>query len=215
MDARQRSLQELQQIKTMMERSSKFISLSGLSGIAAGITALIAAWIAYPKIKCLMFGDCSSLSNANPAKLENDLLYLAIITFTVAFITAFLFTWYRSKKTGVPLWGNIAYRLFWNTAIPLFAGGLFLLRSMDLGHYELVAPGCLIFYGLALINASKYTLGEIRYLGYGELLLGIINLWMIGYGLYFWAAGFGILHIIYGTLMWYKYERVTRKETNE
>jgi hypothetical protein len=95
-----------------------------------------------------------------------------------------------------------------NVIIPLAVGGIFLLRSMQLGQYELIAPGCLIFYGLALINASKYTLGEIRYLGYCELLLGLINLWMIGYGLYFWAAGFGLLHITYGIIMWNKYERV-------
>lgn len=88
-------------------------------------------------------------------------------------------------------------------------GGLFLLRSMELNYYNLVAPGCLVFYGLALVNASKYTLGEIRYLGYGQLILGIINLWQLSYGLYFWAAGFGILHIIYGIVMWYRHERAS------
>jgi len=76
-------------------------------------------------------------------------------------------------------------------------------------YYNLVAPGCLVFYGLALVNASKYTLGEIRYLGYGQLILGIINLWQLSYGLYFWAAGFGILHIIYGIVMWYRHERAS------
>ena len=212
MDARQRSLQELQQIKKMMERSSKFISLSGLSGISAGICALAGAWLASVKIDCWLKGDCNYARSGYEAtiNLQNDLLLIAIATFTVAFLTSFLFTYLRSKKTGLPLWGTIAYRLFWNTAIPLAAGGFFLIRTMQLEYYELLAPGCLIFYGLALVNASKYTLGEVRYLGYGEIILGIVNLWMTGYGLYFWAAGFGLLHIIYGILMWYKYERVSR-----
>jgi hypothetical protein len=205
MDARQKSLQELQQIKNMMERSSKFISLSGLSGISAGICALLGAWFASQKI-----GSYESIDT-----LQNDLLLIALITFVVAFITAFLFTYLRSKKTGMPLWGTTTLRLFWNTFIPLAVAGLFLFRSMQLGHYELIAPGCLIFYGLALVNASKYTLGEVRYLGYGQIILGIINLWMIGYGLYFWAAGFGFLHIIYGILMWYKYEHVGRINIDE
>jgi hypothetical protein len=91
--------------------------------------------------------------------------------------------------------------------IPLTVGAIFIVRMMQLGEFELVAPACLIFYGLALVNASKYTLGEIRYLGYGQLALGIMNLWNIGYGLYFWAMGFGVLHIIYGIWMWYKYEK--------
>ena len=82
-----------------------------------------------------------------------------------------------------------------------------MIRMMQLGEYALVAPGCLVFYGLALVNASKYTLGEIRYLGYGQLVLGIVNLWNVSYGLWFGALGFGILHIIYGIWMWYKYEK--------
>jgi hypothetical protein len=209
MDARQQSLQELQQIKKMMERSSKFISLSGLSGISAGVCALAGAWLASVKIDCWLKGDCNYAKSDHEAaiNLQTDLLLIAGATFVAAFITAFLFTYLRSKKTGTPLWGTTAYRLFWNMAIPLGAGGLFLIRCMQLEYYELIAPGCLIFYGLALVNASKYTLGEIRYLGYGQLILGTINLWFIGYGLYFWAAGFGLLHIVYGILMWYKYER--------
>jgi len=73
--------------------------------------------------------------------------------------------------------------------------------------YGMVTPSCLIFYGLALINGSKYTVSEVRYLGYLELVLGIVNLWATRYGLYFWAAGFGVLHILYGIVMWNKYER--------
>ncbi|MEO6456398.1 MAG: hypothetical protein ABIN97_20145 [Ginsengibacter sp.] len=215
MDAQNQSLKDLQHIKQMMERSTRFISLSGLSGISAGVCALTGAWFAYSKLSLYnhehtlfynkdhgryIFKDSMSL-------LINDLLLIASLTFIAAFITAFLFTYLRSKKNGTPLWGTTTFRLFWNTIIPLVAGGLFLLRSIDLEQYGLIAPGCLIFYGLALVNASKYTLGEVRYLGYGQIFIGIINLWMIGYGLYFWAAGFGVLHIVYGLLMWLKYER--------
>jgi hypothetical protein len=91
--------------------------------------------------------------------------------------------------------------------LPLVAGGIYLFRLLQIGSYGLIAPGCLIFYGLALLNASKYTLREVRYLGICEIILGIINLWVIGKGIYFWAFGFGILHILYGIVMWWKYER--------
>jgi hypothetical protein len=215
MDTRQRSLQELQQIKSMMERSSKFISLSGLSGIAAGICALTGAWFAGTKIA--LYKDergITSNGDSGPYVFKSgsndiiaELLIIAMITFVTAFISAFLFTWLRSKKTGAQLWGTTTLRLFWNTSIPMAAGALFLLRSLQLNDYSLIAPGCLIFYGLALVNASKYTLGEVRFLGYAQIILGVVSLWFIGYGLYFWAAGFGLLHIIYGMLMWYKYER--------
>ena len=123
MDARQQSLQELQQIKKMMERSSKFISLSGLSGIAAGTCALIGAWLASGKINCWMHGHCSfgKLAKESPASLQSDLFLIALFTFIGAFVTAFLFTYLRSKRTRVPLWGTTAYRLFWNMCIPRVA----------------------------------------------------------------------------------------------
>ena len=94
----------------------------------------------------------------------------------------------------------------------MVAGGLYILKLIEHGSFGLIAPGCLIFYGLALVNASKYTLSEVRYLGYCQILLGVINCWFVGYGLYFWAVGFGLLHIIYGTVMWYKYERAKKME---
>lgn len=201
-------LDTLQDIKRMMEKSSRFISLSGWSGIAAGICALAGAWFTSQKFECWKKGDCNSLLYAvEDTNINAVLVNTAIITFLAAFISAFFFTWLRSKKTGVPVWGYTARKVMINVAIPMVTGGILILRMMQLGMYGLVAPACLLFYGLALVNASKYTLPEIRYLGYGQLVLGFINLWMIGYGLYFWAAGFGVLHIFYGFLMWWKYER--------
>ncbi len=211
MDEQLESLEALRDIKRMMERSSRFISLSGLSGIAAGLCALGGAWAAHSRFNCWLTGDCGK--NADAYTIETglawDLVVIAFVTFAAAFAFAFLFTLLRTRKTGIPLFGKATWRLMWNTVIPLAAGGLFCLRMMQLGVYGLVAPGCLVFYGLALINASKYTLGEVRYLGYVNMALGLISLWFIGYGLWFWAAGFGLMHIIYGTAMWWKYERKT------
>ena len=210
----QQSLKDIHTIKQMMERSSRFISLSGLSGISAGICALAGAWLAYPYV----FGyqdymmervrvDTESSGNAYSIILNSYLFWIAAATFMAAFISSFIFTYLKSKKEGIPIWGKSAKRLLFNVCVPLLVGGIFLFKLLQFGTFGLVAPGCLLFYGLALINASKYTLIEIRYLGYCQILLGIINLWFVGYGLYFWAAGFGVLHILYGGYMWWKYER--------
>ncbi|MFY7965977.1 MAG: hypothetical protein ACOVO1_13850 [Chitinophagaceae bacterium] len=210
--------QDLQHIKQMMERSSRFISLSGLSGIAAGACALVGAYFARNVIvisggRELVNLDTNLYNSTRTGNISiaefmgNKLLHIAIITFVAAFIFSFFFTYLRSKKTNTPLWGSTSKRLAINVLIPMVAGGIYLLKLIQNEAYGLIAPGCLIFYGLALVNASKFTLGEVRYLGYLQLLLGLINLWFIGYGLYFWAIGFGILHIIYGVFMWNKYER--------
>jgi hypothetical protein len=134
-------------------------------------------------------------------------MVIAGAVFTVALLGAFFFTYAKARKENIAVWGNASKRLLWNTLLPMGAGGLVIWRMMDLQQYELVAPVSLIFYGLALINGSKYTLGEVKYLGYAIILTGIAGLWMIGSGLYIWAFGFGILHIIYGFTMWMKYDR--------
>lgn len=219
MGEQQQPLEDLQHIKKMMERSSRFISLSGLSGIAAGICALVGAWFANDVI--IENGGPSGYREFVTRSLEvsslqdfmgHRLFQIALYTFFAALFSAFLFTWLRSRKSNVPLWGYTSRRLLINVSVPMIAGGIYLFKQMQFGNYGLIAPGCLIFYGLALVNASKYTLGEVRYLGYCQILLGIINCWFVGYGLYFWAVGFGVLHIIYGSVMWYKYERNKKTE---
>ncbi|MFT3979879.1 MAG: hypothetical protein QM687_05370 [Ferruginibacter sp.] len=212
MTEQQHSLEAIHDIKKMMERSSRFISLSGLSGVSAGLCALIGAWLAYPYVygyKNLFMSDVP-YKGRDPYSfpfLYTWLFWIAAGTFIAALVSAFIFTYIKSKKDGTPIWGTTARRLLINVSIPLLVGAIFILNLMRYGTLGLVAPGCLLFYGLALINASKYTLNEIRYLGYAQILLGLVSLNFVGYGLYFWAAGFGILHIVYGIYMWYKYER--------
>ncbi len=197
-------------IKQLMVRSSRFISLSGLSGIAAGICALAGALVA-----CMMLDDMQERSNysgyfrlsAPEDALTLKLLGLAVATFILAFVSAFYLTCRKARKDNLPVWDHTSRRLFWNMIIPMVAGGLFILGMLQYGEWRFVAPCSLVFYGLALVNASKYTLTDIRYLGYGEIALGLINMQFIGFGLYFWSAGFGVLHIIYGAIMWWKYER--------
>ena len=211
-----KNLETLQDIKRMMERSSRFISLSGWSGIAAGGCALAGAWIAHQRIKFYYQQD---FPTGCAACLKKDLFIIGFCVLLSAFFLATLFTFLKSKKEGVAIWGNAARRLLWNTVLPMIAGGFLLWRMIELKQYEFIASGSLIFYGLALINGSKYTMGEVRWLGYGEMVLGIINLWAIRSGLLFWALGFGVLHIIYGASMWWKYDRLSPEQrepgTNE
>ena len=202
-------MQELKDIKRMMERSSRFISLSGLSGIAAGVCALAGVWKA-KDILDSYYGSYNStgfFSGDEFSKLKIQLLVLGVIIFVAAFITSFVFTWQKARKQNIPLWNMTSRKLLWNMMIPLTTGALFIIGMLHYDDWAYVAPASLIFYGLALVNASKYTFTDVRYLGYGQIILGLINMLYVGNGLYFWAAGFGLLHIIYGAIMWWKYER--------
>jgi len=210
MDNKQEGLQALHDIRRIMEQSSRFISLSGWSGVAAGICALTGAGFANSMIQHYYATEYGT-ENACPACLARQLFLVAMAVFISAFLLAVLFTWMRSRKKGILLWGNSTKRLLWNTLLPLGAGAVMVSRITQMGYYGMVAPACLVFYGLALINGSKFTLGEVKYLGYMILATGLVNLWMPGYGLYFWALGFGIFHIFYGLMMWWKYERTEDK----
>jgi hypothetical protein len=213
MNKQSESIETIRDIRRMMERSSRFISLSGLSGVSAGLCALAGAWIAHPYVyglKDYIINPEAAVVQAMAADysilLNTWLFWIALGTFLSALISAFIFTWIKSKKEGIPVWGNSSKRVLFSVGLPMVVGGLFLFRLLDFGTFGLVAPACLIFYGLGLVNAAKYTLNEIKYLGYTEIVLGIISMWFIGYGLYFWAIGFGLMHIVYGIWMWFKYD---------
>lgn len=200
-------LEALKDIRKMMQRSSRFISLSGLSGIAAGIWALIGAYFAYDWIMEFYYHNGGAYNSEAFERLKLNLILLAGAVVGLALLSALYFTWRRAGKNNLPLWDHTSKQLIINTAIPLIAGGLFILAMLQYNEWRFVAPASLIFYGLALVNGSKYTLSDIRYLGFLEIIVGLISMIYIGYGLYFWAIGFGALHIIYGFIMWWKYER--------
>jgi predicted lysophospholipase L1 biosynthesis ABC-type transport system permease subunit len=198
-------IQDLQDIKSIMDRSSRFISLSGMSGIIAGVVALLGAYLAY---KAVYAGqDYLSYRQANLTK-ENVLLLVAIASgvLFISLVGGIYFTHKKAKKTNQKLWDSQSKRLLINMLIPLVAGGLICIILLSKGLIGIIAPFTLVFYGLSLVNASKYTLSEIRSLGLLQIALGILGCQFVGYGLILWAVGFGVLHIIYGVVMYKKYE---------
>lgn len=192
----------------MMERSTKFLSLTGWSGIMAGIYALIGAYIAYDwfhfhrDVTSLYETDTQDIS-VNSIKLF--LLALGILVLAVG--TAVFLSSRKSEKNGEKLWNSAARRLLINMAIPLVSGGIFIVILFSKGLLSLIAPLTLIFYGLALLNASKFTYEELKYLGLINIALGLIATYFLQYGLLFWAIGFGIMHIVYGIYMHLRYEK--------
>ncbi|MFT6747840.1 MAG: hypothetical protein ACJAZ2_002197 [Glaciecola sp.] len=145
------------------------------------------------------------LNTAND--LTIDLVAIAVVTLVAAVILSTLFTARTARKKGHSLWNNTSRRLILNMGLPLVAGGLFCLILLKHNLFGLLAPTTLIFFGMALISGSKFTLPEIKYVGMVNIILGLINGLFIGYGLVFWALGFGVVNIVYGIYMYMKYER--------
>ncbi|WP_400193731.1 hypothetical protein [Hymenobacter sp. B81] len=207
-------LAQLTEIRAIMERSSRFISLSGLSGIGAGVAALAGAafghW--YLRSEYGEAGFVRLLEGSSEMRLSAlpFLLGLAVGTVLLAVVAAFWFTRRRARQEGRSLWDGAARRLFWSMAIPLVVGGLFCLQLYLHGTAGLVVPAMLLFYGLALLNASKYTVDEIKLLALTLLALGLVASFLPNYAFLFFALGFGLGHIGYGLLMYNRYERAPR-----
>lgn len=200
-------LKDISDIKHMMNRSSRFISLSGLAGVFAGCYAILGAVIA----KVLLTEHNSVIDSLNPASIDGKILtrlfFIAIAVLILAIATAVFLTTRKAKQTNEKTWDSTSKRLLINFFAPLTAGGLFCLVLLQYGLIGLIVPCMLIFYGFALIHASKYTFGDLRSLGYSNLILGLIATQFLSYGLYFWAVGFGLFHIVYGIWMYNKYDR--------
>ena len=199
-------LQDLSEIKNIMNRSTRFLSLSGLSGVLAGVYALIGAYLARIVLKDAGFYNYSH-NTINPNNLEIKLIGIAITVAVLSIVSAYFLTKLKAKKQGVKIWGATTKRLLFHFLIPLATGGVFGFILLNQGFYGFVAPVTLIFYGLAVLNASNYTISNVKYLGIAEIILGLIAMNYIGYGLYFWAIGFGVFHIIYGGLMYFLVEK--------
>jgi hypothetical protein len=212
MDKPNEHLETLSEIRSMMERSSRFISLIGLSGVFAGVFALLGATAAYMHLNLSIasprYYEYAINERGEPNISFYDFFFTDAICVLIASLAVGCFlTMRKAKQKGQPIWDATAKRLLINLLIPLLAGGAFCLILLYHGLVGMVAPATLLFYGLALINASKYTLNDIRNLGVCEIVLGLVSSVYIGYGLLFWAMGFGVLHILYGIVMYNKYEK--------
>jgi predicted lysophospholipase L1 biosynthesis ABC-type transport system permease subunit len=198
--------EDLSHIRSMMERSSRFISLSGLSGVVAGLAAIIGVVYVYFVFQREGINYFDGNRNIfNPA-LVRELVWIGITILVTAVLSGYVFTANKSKKKGLKIWDATTKRLLITFAVPLIAGGLFCLALLYHHLFVFIAPATLIFYGLALVSAERYTLTDVKYLGYMEIVLGLISLFIIGWGLVFWAIGFGVLHIVYGLIMHKKYK---------
>jgi hypothetical protein len=194
-------IKEISEIRFMMERSSKFLSLSGWAGIMAGIYALVGVYVA------------DSYFGFNPQEISDrggiglNIILLATVVLIFAIFTAILLSYKRAGKREEKLWNSTTRRLVINMAVPLISGGVVILILASKGLVGLIAPLTMIFYGLALFNVSGITIKEIKGLGINQIILGLIGLYFVEYGLLLWALGFGVAHILYGIVMYFKYER--------
>ena len=205
-----RTIDDIKTIRKMMEESTRFLSLSGLSGIFAGGFAIAGALVAYFLILhngSIRYDEYfTSLTVKETLVLRLKLIADAVCVLILSIIFSIYFSINKAKREGKNFWSPASKKLLINMLIPLFTGGIFIIVILVQNHIQLIVPGLLIFYGLALVNSAKFTLDEVFYLGIFEIITGLAASFFSGWGFIFWIFGFGILHIIYGVVMYRKYD---------
>lgn len=193
--------EDIKAIREMMEKSSKFLSLSGLSGVVAGVTALIGATFAY-------FYLLRDPSQTDYTRTQEILILLsdALLVLGISIGFGIYFSWKKAKKNHQKLLNSVTKLVLYHLTIPLITGGIFSLVFLFRGNIDMVASATLVFYGIALVSASKYTFDEIHYLGLTEIVLGLLSSIFMVKSIIFWSIGFGLCHIFYGLAMYIKYD---------
>lgn len=197
--------EDLAEIRSVMHRSSRFLSLSGTSGIVVGFLGLAAAYLAYE----LVFRNTDYLKFSAveiPAEQQLQLVFIAAGTLIVSIVLTVLFTARQSRNRGESLWNHQSRRILYRLAVPLLAGGVASIILFSHGYIGLVIPLLLLFYGLGLFAASGITYAVVEVLGITQLLLGLLALLFVEQGIILWAAGFGVAHIVYGLIVRQKYK---------
>ena len=197
------ALNTLKEIKDLMARSSRFQTISGWSIVIIGIYASIVslgAWLLLgnhePYTWLPAFAQDFAINTPSRTILA---LVIAAVLVVVSFLTVCLGSYLKTKRDNQTFaFDQTVRRSLINFFVPAIAGALFCVAMLVQGHYGLTSSIMLLFYGLALINCSHYTRSSIALLGYGQLLLGIVDCFVVHHAILFWFLGFGLLHIIYG-----------------
>ncbi|HLA54601.1 MAG TPA: hypothetical protein VK623_00750 [Flavobacterium sp.] len=206
-------LKDISEIKNMMNKSSQFISLSGLSGVLAGIYALVGAFIAHRIVAEYHMANSAGYDfqrnsyAADESDVVKSLTMIAVGVLILSLMTGIFLSTLKAKKIGETIWNSTSKRLIVNFMIPLVTGGAFTILLLRDEYYDLIAPATLLFYGLACVNGGKYTFRDVRYLGLSIVFLGLVATAFRGYSLLLWSIGFGFCHIFYGAIMHFKYDR--------
>jgi len=194
-------LEDISQIKNLMAESSKFLVFTtGLSGLFSGLFAI--AGITY--IYFLAEGKVNDIQEL-VTNYKSTIAIVLVVTLAFSTLITFLLTKRNAKSNGQNPWNPIAKKMVFNFYSVGILGGIYVLILFFQEKYEFIVELMLIFYGMALLNGSKYTFDQVKFLAYIQIALGLICSLYPTHDFWFWIVGFGFVNLIYGGIMYFGY----------
>jgi hypothetical protein len=194
----ERASAELKVIRELMERPVCYSTMSGASGVLAGVAALggvMADWVTS----------------------DHHSTWLAFCiwgcVFMIALVSDIALTRIREKKQGMPFWTSVKRRMLL-TILPPFVAGVGLTAAIvvpwqdTLGgqHINLIPALWMAFYGLALWQAGEFSIPEIRVMGAGFILASLPTaMFLQDWPYCALAITFGGFHLAYGVVVWLRH----------
>lgn len=183
----ERAEENLQYIRNLMESSSSFTGVSGKGYIVAGVSALIAAWI------------------AGQQQTQESWFLVWMLELLFAGSLTFYFTLRKASSQGESLWSTTAKKVLFAFIPPMVVGAVLTLFFMRNNGINLLPGIWLSIYGAAVMTAGAYSVSIIPLMGAMFLVLGAGVLLFSLPGNLFLGLGMGGLHIAFGLAVWRNY----------
>ncbi len=183
-----RALDNLRFIRDTMERAGSFTAVPGWGQVGVGLTALAAALIA--------------------SRQPTPELWL-VTWLTEGIVAVVIGGWALARKAHVvndPILSGPGRRFGLSFLPPMVVGGLLTVALYRAGQPQALPGTWLLLYGTGVVTGGAFSVRIVPVMGLCFLLVGAVALFgPAAWGNWCMAAGFGGLHVVFGTLIARRY----------
>jgi len=182
------AIDNLRYIRRTMERAGSFTAVPGTGGILMGVIALVASML------------------AGPSAGIRSWLAIWVVAALAALTTGVLFASRKAHAAKMPLLSGPGQKFILGLAPPMLAGAILTAALYRLGVFAPIPGAWMLFYGTGVLTGGAASVRVVPVMGACFMILGTVALFSpAAWGNGLMAAGFGGLHILFGTIITVKY----------
>ena len=183
-----RAMDNLRFIRETMERSTSFTAVSGVAGMIMGAVAMVAAVV------------------ASTRRTPEAWLLTWLIAALVAGLAALWAMIRKARASGVSLLSGPGSKFALFFTPPIVVGALLTAALVRVDLLSVLPGAWLLLYGTAVVSGGAFSVRIVPMMGVGFMLVGALALFAPpAWGDEFMAVGFGVLHIVFGLVIWRKH----------